>query len=367
MAIIEPIIPIAAQQPNQAEERKTNPIEKVIFQVLNYVEEGFKDTCKGLKVAKATSGLAEEFTEIPSLIVDFFKWTKPFKIIKGGLACKKIYGNAEKLITSEEPWDKAMAGWALFKTIKKIIGAVETIGKYLKDFSLISKDALSWTEITGYIFLPVTYVNVGLSVNDSVKITKLMADFRANTKVKKSDVIDGERLEAMRKAVTYIKNEHKVIQKAKVISKECKIKDRAQRILERMVCETQREKEEAFKEGALVIRKLKDRLAARVVSSDIATTLSTLGAASTTIGLVCPATTLPIAVIDLICAAGATANYAYSRFIPDGDIFEDEKPMLYAHVFKEVNKAAKQLSKALDVVGFQIQELFSKSRQLVCV
>lgn len=364
MAIEADFPPVIIQEQQRLPEQpQKNPIEKAFFEAVDYVEEGFKNTCKGLKVAKATTGVIEEFSNLPDIISDIFKWTKPFKIIKGGLACKKAVSATQKIISSTDPIDKAWAGWALVKSIKKIVGAIETIGKYLKDFNLIGKEMLRWTEVTGYIFMPITYISTGIAAYDFHKINSLMNDFRANTKVKKGDIVDENRLEAMKKAIRYVNKEYKAIQKAKVISKECNIKDRTQRILDRLISENGRDQEEAFKEGSMVLKRLKDRLASHVVSSGIGASLSTLACASSTFALAMPAATAPVAIIDLVCVLAGTANYALSKFIPDGDIFEEEQPMFYAHVFKELNRAGKQLSSALEGVTSIVQEQFHQAQE----
>lgn len=355
--------PVIQDQPRLPEEPKRNPIEKAFYETVDLAEEGFKNTCKGIKLAKATSGVIEEFAELPDIISDIFKWTKPLKIISGGLACKKAVSATQKLITATDPIDKAWAGWALIKSIKKIVGAIETIGKYLKEFNIIGKEMMRWTEITGHIFTPLSYISTGIAAYDFHKINSLMTDFRANTKVKKGDAVDNERLEAMKKAIRYVNKEYKAIQKAKVISKECNIKERTQRILDRLISENGRDQEEAFKEGSMVLKRLKDRLASHVVSSGIDASLSTLACASTTFALAMPAATAPVAIIDLICVVAGTANYALSKFIPDGDIFEEEQPMFYAHVFKEFNKAGKQLSSALEGVTSIVQEQFAEAQK----
>lgn len=324
--------------------------------------EVFKNVKKATKIVKKATGVADEFAKVPDLVYDILKFAKPFKIISGGLAVPKMIKGVKKVIHADDMVDRLLGMWVVYKSMKKITGAVETVGKYMAEFKLIPKAALAWTDIAGYIFMPATFLKAAVSGYDLSQKIILHKDFRANTKVPKGEEVNEERMEAMKKACTFIKSNKKIFKEG-IVKKHVPIKERMESILERLQNENAEVRKLAFEEGAMIRKRLKDRISTHLVVSSIDTTIATAACAAAVFSLACPVASAPVAIIDLALGTAAVANYAYSRFIPSGDIFADEKPTIYARAFKQLSKAGHEMARAINDLIRQIQAAFNRAEK----
>ena len=90
-------------------------------------------------------------------------------------------------------------------------------------------------------------------------------------------------------------------------------------------------RDEAIAEGKRITKCLKHRLEERVGSDSVNFAVSTAGVAVMAVGIFCPPGALGL------------ANYAYSQFIPDGDILDTEKRMLYSRAIKVIRNGAEKI------------------------
>lgn len=286
--------------------------------------------------------VVKEFSTSPSGLDEFLVAAKSFKIIKGVLAVPDLVKGAIKVITAEKLKDKLFGGWSIIKAAKKIVGAVETIFYYLSKLNVISKAATAWTTITGYVFMPIAFIQTGISAYELGKKVKFMNSFRQELKLQKQT--GSQKFEdIVQRSVTYILTQKKALRKIEVITKSCPLKDRLNGILARLKSDNAEIRAKAAEEGKMIKKRLKDRISEQVGIAAVGTTLSTAGVASTIIGLACPPAAPGLAILGLVLTVVGIANLAYSKIVPQGDIFDTEKRMLFSSIRKATKVAIRAI------------------------
>lgn len=332
--------------------------------ILKNIKSSFKRVYNDTKDASVIIGLinestdiAEQFTSIPSVFSDIFRWAKPLKIVKGILNIGKLYSNTKKFFVEDSASGKISATWGMYKSLSSITKAVSTTMGFLKDFGVIASEALKWTAVTDYVFLPVKVISTGISSFNLGQKIGLYTTFKENTKCPKQDAA-GKRIAKMINAMTYVQKEEKSLLDMKVITKDCPLKERTDSIIERLQASNKEMRVKAALEGKVMIRNLKDRISAQVVSNAIDTTLRTVGLTTFFLGFTNPISALPAAILDLGLDVAGLANITYSKFIPTGDFYEDEKPMLYARAFNAVRSAGKFVVRGASKMATAVQAPF---------
>lgn len=322
--VVSPVC-VNANYPSYIDEnKKKDPVDRVAEAGI----EGFKLTTKVTKLAKKVVKVADLFAHIPGEIDEVFIAIKSFAIIKGMLAIPKLFKSAIKVVTATDLKSKLMAGWKTIKSVKKIVGAVETVFYYLKKLDLISKASVAWTTVTGYIFMPLSFIGAGISAYELTEKALFLKSFRGRIKVAK----------AQEHAATAVCNEilasQKKLKEFKVITKECPLKDRLKAILTKLKSRNAKARKAAEAETTLIQKRLKDRISEHVGVAAINTSLSVAGCASTVISLACPPAAVGLTIAGLAMTVIGLATFAYSKFIPQGDILETEQRMLFSRLFK---------------------------------
>lgn len=304
--------------------------------------EGFQYTTKATGLVKKVLKVVGEFDEVPAPLEEAFVAFKSFKIIKGVLALPKLAKSVINVIKPSSLEDRFFTSWKIVKCVKKIVGAVETVFYYLQKLNLISKAALAWTTITGYIFLPVSFISTGISAYQLGTKFKEMNEFRAQIKqVKQAGPNSPE--EVTSRVCTHLLGQIKPLRKMKIITKDCPLKDRLKTILTQLKSDNAQIRQLAADEGKHIRKRLKDRISEHVGVAAVETSLSVAGVACTVLSLACPPAAIGLTIAGLALAVIGLANFAYSKFIPQGDILDSEKRMLFSSIRKCAIVAAREI------------------------
>jgi hypothetical protein len=329
----------------------------IIDEVAKTGIKGFNYTSKLNGLVKSTLKIVDTFDKVPAPLEELMVAVKSFKIIKGMLAIPKLCKSVIKVMKPSSVENRLLNGWGIIKSVKKIVGAVETVFYYLKKLNLVSKAALTWTTVTGYIFMPVTFISAGLTTYKFGKITKQMTDFRAQLKQAKR-AGDGSSVEVSKRVCALLLTQVKPLGKAKVITKECPLKDRLKSILTRLKSDNEEIRLLAADEAKLIRKRLKDRISEHVGVAAVDTALATVGVVATILSLVCPPAAVALVIVGLASTVLGLANLAYSKFIPQGDIFATEKRMLFSHMFKKMRTATRAIEAAVHRLAERVQGKF---------
>lgn len=302
--------------------------------------EAYAVTKVGLKTSKASVGLAEEFIEVSVVVTDFFKFAKALKIIAGGMKAKKLASTANKFCKAKTHSARIVAIWQAVKCIKKITGAVETTLKFLRDFHVVSDAALCWTEIAGYIFLPITFISTAVSVHSTAKEALFVKELYKNTKslsgrVKKQE-LEGEQKERILKACRFIVDSEKKFKSYKVLTKSCPLKSKMKELIIRVELGDEESIKADLAKAQHVIGQLKGRITHQFAINVAKTSLKVTGCTVTVVGLTTGVAALPAAIIDLVVAVGKLGLFVYAKHLPNHDPFEAAPPRIYQRVFTKV-------------------------------
>lgn len=290
--------------------------------------EGAKDAAISIKVTKGSSQVAENFVEIPTVLSAIFRYVKVIKICAGIVALGSLYSNVKKLIWSEGIGVKAFASYRIYSSAKKITRAVSIVMSYARDFGLIASNALKWTLITDYIFLPVKFLAAGISSYEfgyKFGIYRDIASCVSSTDIKRS--------------LACISDLEPELRRMEIITDECPLKERCDAILERLTTANEVMYEKAVNDGKRILYQLQDRVSAQVIANGIDVATRATALAIFLIGFTNPISALPAAIIGLGLTVLGYGNLAYSRFIPTGDFIKDERSTLYAATFNVLHAA----------------------------
>ena len=120
---------------------------------------GFKWAKKVVSVTEGSTKVAKQFTKLPGEVSEATKALKAFKIVDGALAVEDIATNAVKVATENKPKRKFFAGWKIIQGLAKILRAVEAVFFYLKELKVISLAQHAWTNVVGYVLLPISVIS----------------------------------------------------------------------------------------------------------------------------------------------------------------------------------------------------------------
>lgn len=336
----------------QKEPALTDKAYEVGLQIFEYADEA-----TGL-VADA-AGVAKEFTKIPKGLDEFLIALKSFKIVKGMLAIPELVKGVFKIVTAEKIKHKIFGGWSVAKAAKKIVGAVETIFYYLSKLNVISKASTAWTTITGYVFMPISIISTALSTYELGKKIQFMNSFRSDLKQLKHGSGRPQRNVAI-KTVTHILSQDKSLRKMEVITKSCPLNERLKNIICRLKSTNEKTRAQAADEALLIKKRLKDRISEQVGMAAVGTAVSTAGVASTIIGLACPPAAPALAILGVVLTVVGIVNMAYSKMVPQGDIFDTEKRMLFSSIRKGVKCVVREIKAACTKLACQVQKIAQK-------
>lgn len=299
--------------------------------------QGFKVTKKIVKVGKGVTKVADIFTHIPGYVDEALVTIKSFKFIGGVLAVRKLCKSCVKVIKPGMIQSRAYAGWKIVKSIKKIVGAVGAVFYYLRKLNLITKAALAWTAVTDWVFFPVSFISAALTTYDCGKKGLFLHQFRGRIKQEK---LQGTKVEVATRITNYILSERKALGKLKIISKDCPLKNRLHDVLVKLKAYNALTRAQGVREAKMIRSRLKNRITEHVGVAAVDTAIAVAGVTSTILGLTCPPAALALTIGGLGLAVIKLASFAYSKFIPMGDIFEDEKRMLFARIAKGARRLA---------------------------
>lgn len=301
-------------------------------------QEGYDYATKAVKVTKKAIKIAIAFGNTMSALSEVVTAFKAFKIVKG---CSSIPPLCKYTIKALRPGDlkkRLFAGFKALKSVKNIVRAVETIFNYLNKLNVVSNAALAWTTITGYIFMPLTFISAGIAGYQLTEKAKFQKAFREDLSEAKAT--------GASTLVKHIMAQEPRLRKMRVITKNCPLNDRLKGILTKLKSSNAAIRNQAKDETLFIKKRLKDRLREQVGVAGVATSLSTAGVATTIVGLACPPAAPILAAVGLGLTVVGIANSIYSKFIPKGDIFETEKRMLFSGIVKGVQHAARRLTAA---------------------
>lgn len=325
-------------------------LTKLVSQIEKIFIECFKYVTKANKLTKSICAVADEFAEVPKIFEQVFKVTKALKIVKGLFSAKKLYKNAIKFIKTNDIEQKLLLGWNMFKCLYKIEAAVEVVFKYLKEFNLITKAALAWTDVVGYIVLPVKTITAGVKWYQFGEKVNFMNEFRAKIKVGKQPDV-----ETMKGACKEIIAETKHLKKMKVINKDCPLKARMKDIVSRLKDDNEAIRKLAVDEGKMIFKRLKDRISEHVGVAGVTASVKTGFLGTSVFATIFPLAIIPVVIADLALVALNIANFAYMQFIPKGDILADEQPMLFATLGKEIKHFGKAVHATAERAAHEMQ------------
>ncbi len=266
---------------------------------------------------------------------------KCFKLIKGLMAFPKLCYNVYKIFKPEGNLrTKVITAVKIYKYSKNVVGLVKTVFYYLEKLHLISATAMAWTKITSWVFLPVSFMTTLVTSYKCGEKIKFMSDFRSNLKlVKHTESLTEPDINVRR--VKLLLKELPKLHKFKVITKDCPIKDRLEGILVNLRSENAEIRKSAGQETKRIKDSFKQRISEHVGVAALDTALSAAGCVCTILSITCPPAAVGLVIAGLAMAVIGLGNFAYSKFIPHGDVVKDEKPMLYARVFKGARTTVK--------------------------
>lgn len=321
--------------------------------------EVFNYTTKATGLMKGVLKVVDKFDTVPAPLEEALVAFKSFKVIKGMLTLPKLGKSVIKIIKPSSLEDRFFTGWKIIKSIKKVVGAVETVFYYLQKLKIVTKAALAWTKITGYIFLPITFISTAISTYELGAKIKDMNAFRAKIKhIKQAGPNSPE--EVTSRVCRHLLTQIKPLTKMKVITKDCPLKERIKGILLRLTSDNAEVRQLAADEGKLIRKRLKDRICEHVGVAAVDTSLSVAGAACTVLSLACPPAAIGLTIAGLALTVIGLANLAYSKFIPQGDIFDGEKRMLFSRVFKGLRTASNAVEAVFAHVVQKIRQAAQK-------
>ncbi len=344
----------------QANYKDTKKAPDIIDRVYDAGVEGFGYVSDAAGLMKSAVKVASEFEEIPGPVNQVLVACKSFKFIKGMLSLPKLYKSAVSVIKPGDLETKFFAGWGIAKAIKSIVGAVETVFYFLNKLDLISKASLAWTTVAGYIFMPMTFISAGISAYELRGKVKYMNAFRAEIKEAKHAGRRHTPVDVSKRVCEYILTQEKPLRKIKVITENCPLKDRLNDVLARLRDGNFETRMKAAEEGKIIRKRLKDRISEHVGVAGVSTSLSVAGVACTVTSLACPPAAVGLSIAGLALGVVGIANSAYSKFIPQGDIFDTEKRMLFSRVFKTGRVAGSAIKASAGRFQHNVQSVAQK-------
>ncbi len=283
--------------------------------------EGFKYTSKTAKPFKKSVKVADKLGDIPGILEDILTGIKSFKIIKGIIKAPKLYKKSQKLFKQEKPYNKFLTIYGFASGIKKIVGAIATALYYAKKFGVVTKRALAWTAITDIIFLPFAFAKAGIAIETLREKSKHLKDFKDITDFKGHATVEAAKQICQR---ILEKPEQKRLLKAKVITKDSNVKDRFKGVLKKL----EQNDTEAVKEAQFLITAIRNRITEQVGLQGVKTALTVAK-----VGLIfIPLAAIPAAITGLVLAAIKFGAFGYSKVLPNGDIHDTEKRLLFARI-----------------------------------
>ncbi len=306
--------------------------------------QGFKYTKKGSSFSKKIFGVVDLFADVPAAFDEIFLALKSFKIIKGVLALPKLGKNAIKIIKPTSITNRIFAGWAIIKSTKKIIGAVETVFSYLQKLKVLTKADLAWTKVTGVIFLPVSFISTIFASYKFGKQTEFYVNFSKRIKLAKhqgADTLCKELLE-----------QEKTLKKFKVITKKSELKPRLKNILSELKSEHADIREKAKSDSFQLAKSLRNRASEHVGILALKTNLKIAGAVMTIIALACPPAAAGLTIAALPVAALSISNFLYRKWIPRNEIKPNEQRLFFASLFK----GGRKIRKGIQNLAIQLQK-----------
>ncbi len=303
-----------------------------------YAYLGFKVFSKTASILSYSTKIVGVFSKIPNELGETVSALKCLKIIKGMLAITVIPKVIIKLVKADGGKTRFFQTLKLANCISRIVSAVETVFFYLKELKVVSSEALAWTNITGYVFLPLSVIGTAVATYQLKEIVSYNNEFRAKFKVLKT----ADQTHTCKLLIA----EEKHLRKYKIITGECPLNGRMQSILSRLTSDNVEIKKGAHDEAIKIRKCLKNRLTERVGFIGVKTSLSIAGLACTVISLACPPAVIPITVISLVIAAAGIANFAHAQFVPKGDITDGEKRMFFTATCKKAKNIAKAMQNA---------------------
>lgn len=299
----------------------------------------FKCVTKAASLVQGSTKIVGGFSKVPHELAETTTALKSLKIIKGVLAIADLPRFVVKVVRSTDLRTRLLSGWKVVGCVDKIVSAVETIFYYLKELKVLSGADLAWTTITGYVFLPVSIISTGISGYLLAEKSKFMSGF--NAKLKQIKVEHSASEVVATKVCQELMVQEKHLRKFKIITDECPLKSRLEGILVKLAAENAAIKKEAADEVRFIKKCLKDRIREQVGIAAVKTSASTIGVACTIIGLACPPAAPALAIVGIVLTVVGIGNFAYSKFVPRGDIQVGEKRMFFAKARKGVQKAVR--------------------------
>ncbi len=319
-------------------------------QIETYGLLGFKYVKKAKSLSKKVIGIVELLAYVPPAFDELFLALKSFKIISGMLAVPKLKKNIIKIFKPNSAINRILSVWAVVKSSKKIVGAVETVFTYLKKLNVLTKADLAWTKVTGYIFLPVTFISAVVSGYKFGKQVEFYVHFAKRVKVVKN-------LGAPQLCQELLDQEKK-LRKFKVVTKQASLKPQLITIQEKLKAPSSEGQQQASNEVRAIAKVLRNRACERVGIHGLKTNLKVTGAVITIISLACPPAALGLTIAALPIAAISIACFVYAKNIPKDAVRPDE-PRLF---FATLSKGGRKLEKAIHNFTMKLQSKYIPQR-----
>lgn len=258
----------------------------------------YKIVNKASSLIKATKGVVEVFSAVSENFSKYFVVLEPIKIFQIPLYSRKAIQAGVKLLKVKTYRDIFQNCFKIYKSLKKITSGVAAALKCSVLLGLLRSSALCWTDIAGYVFLPVTLISAALNFENTARRCHLLFVLC------KTGSNEAE-------AAKCIQNNYTKLRKFKIVAKG--FDARFDTLAKQINCKSPRKRSAARKEINGTVRRMKVQMGAFICVQATKTTLKITSATMAVLALITPIAIVPAVCIDLALAVGSVSMFAASK------------------------------------------------------
>lgn len=269
--------------------------------ILESIHNPYKITNKAIALAKATKNVVAAFVDLSKTVSKIFIYLEPVKVIQIPLSIKKSIKTATSMYHTDS-WKRRLLGvYQEARCLKKFTSGATSALKFAVGLELLGEATLSWTDIAGYIFFPISAISVALAANMLTKRAVLLRDFNRYANIEKNGIL---------KACQFFAENKKRFRKLKVIVKDSAFDERFDRLVKGIECGSVFDSKKAAK----ILQEIKGRIQLNLAISIVKTSIKATGCVITILGFVTVIGILPAVFIDLGLATGSLSVFAASKY-----------------------------------------------------
>lgn len=271
---------------------------------VEYIIDPYKLLNKTVSFLKAIKSVVAVYVDVSSRISKAFLYLEPVKALAIPLYSRKFVKVAGRIYHANDWMTRVKGIYQEARCLKKVTSGVASILKFSVGVGLLAESTLSWVDIAGYIFLPVTILSVGVNCEITVKRALVLRDFSKHANLEKQGVL---------KACEYFVENRSRIRKMRIIPKDAEFDKRFDKLVDSIRTGTDLKVSEEM--AARILGNVKTRMWQQLGLSATKTVFKTTSCVVTILGLASVVGALPAVYIDLVLATGSLGILAATKFL----------------------------------------------------